>query len=186
MNFDGEAKVEAFSRVKKTSWWLKNLTSLGMIVFAGFGLGVVVVPDWFNSMVALSYPELPFATDVTLAKKTGLILLYLIPLTIVLYVLWNVRLLFECYGRGEVFSAEPANYIRKVGMAMVANVFVSVFIRSMGSVLLTFDNPAGSKQLSISLSGDIYLLLLMGGLLIVIGWVMQEAARISEENRQFI
>ncbi len=186
MNSSAKVADDAYFRVKKLSRWLKALASLGMIISLGFGLSVIAVPEWFDNMVRLSYPDLPFATYISWFKRGLLIILFSLPLAVTLYGLWNVRLLFDCYARGRVFSEIPARYIRNVGLAMVVNVITSIFVHSIGSVLLTFDNPTGNRQFTVTLSSNMYLLVLMGGLLIVIGWVMQEASRISDENRQFV
>lgn len=177
---------KTFARVIRLSLWLKWLTTLGMIVFAGFSASVIIVPEWFDNMVMLAYPEITISTGITDLKRVTFLLLLCVPLTVTFYGLWNVRMLFDCYARGRVFQPEPATYIRRVGLAMLANVVVSVLIHAAGSVLLTHDNPAGSRQLSVTVSSDTYLLLLLGGLLVVIGWVMQEAARISDENNRFV
>lgn len=175
-----------FRRVVRLSLWLKRLATLGVILFVGFALSVVIVPGWFDTMVTAAYPEMTIATGITPFKRISLILLLALPLTVSLYGLWNIRMLFDCYARGEVFSPAPAAHIRNVGLAMLVNVVLTALVHSLGSVILTLDNPTGSRQLTISASSDTYLLLLLGGLLVVIGWIMQEAARISDENSSFV
>ncbi len=175
-----------FRRIARLSLWMKWLATLGIIVFAGFALSIVVIPGWFDNMVMLAFPELVIAEGITVFKRTALLALLAMPLAVSLYGLWNVRMLFDCYARGEVFSPAPAAYIRNVGLAMLVNVVLSVFVHALGSVLLTYDNPAGSRQLSVSMSSDTYMLLLLGALLVIIGWVMREAARISDENSRFV
>ncbi len=177
---------DTFARVRRFSLWLQRLASLGMAVFVAFAASVIVFPDWFEGMIAAAYPDLTIAAGITASKRTVLLLMLSLPLAVTLYGLWNVRLLFGAYARGEVFSTVPAAYIRNVGSAMLVNVVLSVLVHSIGSVVLTIDNPAGSRQLTVSLSSNTYLLLMMGGLLVVIGWVMREAARISDENSRFV
>lgn len=186
MMIDERSKREPYARVARLSLLLKWLTTIGMMVFVAFSLSLVIVPDWFDNMVRLAYPEITIVTGITGLKRTLLLMVLSVPLTVTLYGLWNVRMLFDCYARSEVFSRAPSAYIRNVGLAMLLNVIVSVLIHSIGSVLLTYDNPIGSRQLSVSVSSDTYLLLILGGLLVVIGWVMQEANRISDENSRFV
>lgn len=186
MSITDKGAGETFTRVARLSLWLKWFATIGMIVFVAFGMSLALVPDWFDNMVMLAYPEITIATGITELKRITLLILLCLPLAVTLYGLWNVRMLFDCYARGVVFSPVPASYIRKVGLAMLINVVLSVPIHTFGSVLLTHDNPAGSRQLSVTVSSDTYLLLLLGGLLVVIGWVMQEAARISDENNRFV
>ena len=71
-------------------------------------------------------------------------------------------------------------------LAMAGNALAAMILHPLGSLILTYDNLVGSRHLSVSMSSNTYTLILTGGLLIVIGWVMREAARISDENRQFV
>ena len=177
---------DTFARVRRLSIWLQRLTSLGIVVFVAFAASVVAFPAWFDGMISAAYPDLTVAAGINVSKRVVLLLMLSLPLVVTLYGLWNVRLLFGAYARGEVFSSVPAAYIRNVGAAMLANVVLSVLVHTIGSVVLTIDNPPGTRQLTVSLSSNTYLLLLMGGLLVVIGWVMREAARISDENSRFV
>ncbi|MCY6379599.1 DUF2975 domain-containing protein [Hoeflea prorocentri] len=186
MSVDTNPTDATFRRVVRLSLWLKRLATLGIILFVGFTFSVLAVPDWFDTMVMTAYPGMPIATGITLFKRISLILLLALPLGVSLYGLWNIRMLFDCYARGEVFSPAPAAHIRNVGLAMLVNVVLTALVHSLGSLVLTLDNPPGTRQLSVTASSDTYLLLLLGGLLLVIGWVMQEAARISDENSRFV
>ena len=173
-------------RVKRTSRWLKHLTTAGLIGCVGFGLAILAVPAWFDSMVMLANPQLNVAAGITSIKRDLLRVVYCLPLVVTLAGLWNVRMLFDCYARGEVFSPTPAVFIRNIGLVMLASVGVSLLMPVVVSLLLTYDNPVGSRQLSVSLSSNVYMLALLGGLFLVIGWVMREAARLSEENSRFV
>jgi len=177
---------DAFARVKRMSLWLKHLTTAGLIGCVGFGAAILAVPAWFDTMVMLANREVTVVAGITPIKRDLLRVLYCLPLAVTLCGLWNVRMLFGCYARGEVFSPAPAAFIRNLGLVMLASVGVSLLMPIAGSLLLTYDNPAGSRQLSIGVSSDTYMLVLLGGLFLVIGWVMREAARISEENSRFV
>lgn len=178
--------MDGMVRVRRLSVWLGRLTSFGIVALCLLAASMVILPDWFDTLIETAYPQLTTETGITAAKRTVLLLLLSLPFLITLYGLWNLRLLFDAYARGQVFAAAPARHIRNVGMSMLANMVMSVIVHSISSVVLTIDNPAGSRQLSISFSSDSYMLLLMGGLLVVIGWVMREASRISDENRRFV
>ena len=132
-----------FARVRKFSLWLQRLASLGMVAFVAFAASVIVFPVWFDGMVATAYPDLTIAAGINAAKRTVLLMMLGLPLAVTLYGLWNVRLLFGAYARGEVFSTVPAAYIRNVGSAMLVNVVLSVLVHSIGSVVLTYQQSGG-------------------------------------------
>ncbi len=177
---------EGFGRIRAASRFLKNLTTLGAVIILGFGVAFAAFPVWFDQLIINAFPELTIATGITPFKRTGLLVLMAFPLAVTLYGLWHARLLFASYEKGEIFTSRAAGHIRLVGLAMLINAILSPLVHTLGSILLTYDNMAGSRAIAVSLSSDSYSLLLTGGLLIVIGWVMHEAARLSEENRQFV
>ena len=176
----------ALGRVRAASRLLKALATLGAIGVLGAGIAFVAMPDWFDSLIPQAFPELAPGYVVTPVKRAGMLALMAVPFAAVLFGLWHVRLLFGAYERGEVFTETAARHIRLVGLAMAANAIAAVIVHSLGSILLTYDSAPGTRQLSIALGSDTYLLLLTGGLLVVIGWIMGEAARLADENRQIV
>ncbi len=174
------------SRIKSASRILQGLTSCGMVLVAGVSIGLILNPAWFDVAVSNAFSALNIASGITPAKRLGLICLMAAPLAITLYGLWHLRLLFAAYRDGRIFGDEAPAHLFKVGLAMAGNAASVIIVHSLGSLILTWDNPPGSRQFAINLSSDSYTLILTGGLLIVIGWVMREAARISDENRQFV
>lgn len=186
MNSDQDNAANRFARVKSLSRRLKHLATCGIFVFVAFSLSVVIVPDWFDTMVRLAFQDIPAPSGVTPIKRIGLMVLLAAPLGVALFGLWKIRALFACYALGEVFSERPARHIRWAGFAMVLNALLTIVTYSLGSLVLTYDNPAGQKQFAVALSSDLFFVFLTGGLLMVIGQVLHEACRISTENRQFI
>lgn len=173
-------------RIRTTSRFLKRLTSLGMLLILAVSITLAVVPAWFDAIINQAFPALPMATEMTLLKRIGLLVLFALPVSAMLYGLWHVRLLLAAYERGEIFTMTAADHIRRIGLVMAIYALGSVIIYTLATVLLTYDNPVGERQLAVSLSSNTYLSLLLGGLLIVIGWVMREAARLADENQQFV
>ncbi len=186
MSRGAEEDFPALARVRKASRVLKLMTTLGAIGLSGAALAIAAVPGWFDPIVHQTFPELGIQGPIVPAKRAGMIGLMALPMAVALFGLWHVRLLFGSYERGEIFTGAAARHIRLVGLAMAVNAVVSLLVHTLGSVLLTYDNAPGTRQLSISLSSDQYMLLLTGGLLIVIGWIMGEAARLSDEHRQIV
>lgn len=178
--------VDALARVRAASRILKVVATLGALGVLAAALAFAALPDWFDSLIPQAFPELAPGALVTPAKRAGLQALMAVPLAAVLFGLWHVRLLFAAYARGEVFTASAARHIRMSGLAMVTNALAAVVAHSLGSLLLTYDNAPGMRQFSFALGSDTYLLFLTGGLLVVIGWVMGEAARLADENRQIV
>ena len=54
------------------------------------------------------------------------------------------------------------------------------------SLLLTLANPPGGRHIVIGISSDDYMIATFAGLVIAIGYVMTEAARLAEDNKQIV
>lgn len=178
--------LDTLSRIKSASRVLQCLTSIGLVLVVVASVGLTLNPAWFDAAIGNAFPDLVIATGITPIKRIGMICLAAFPITLVFYGLWHLRLLFVAYRHGRIFSDEAPDHLLKVGLAMAGNALAAMILHPLGSLILTYDNLVGSRHLSVSMSSNTYTLILTGGLLIVIGWVMREAARISDENRQFV
>jgi Protein of unknown function (DUF2975) len=119
--------------------------------------------------------------------------------TRVLYVLWDIpslgvilmallRLwqLFGEYLQARVFSARALASLRGFARWVLAAAFLAPIYRAVLSVLVTLQNGPGKRELTLNLSSDDYLMLLIGVVLLAISSVMADAARIAEDNEGFV
>ena len=63
---------------------------------------------------------------------------------------------------------------------------MSPFIQAALSAALSIGAAPGARAITISISLQDYLVATLGGLLLAIAYVMAEAVRISDENREII
>ncbi len=68
----------------------------------------------------------------------------------------------------------------------MAQTLIKPISGALTSVLATITRPEGERVLSIGLSNAEVSTLFLGGLLLVIAWVLGEATRIEDENRSFV
>jgi hypothetical protein len=121
------------------------------------------------------------------------------PFTRVLYVLWDIpslavilaallRLwqLFGEYLHSRIFSARALTSLRGFARWTLAAAFWSPVYRAVLSVIVTWQNGPGKRELTIDLTSDDYMMLLVGVVLLAISSVMAEAARIAEDNEGFV
>jgi len=94
--------------------------------------------------------------------------------------------LFGAFARGEVFTDFAARAIRRVGLMLVVGAVLKVVAGAARSVVVTYTNPPGERMLAVSVGSEEALLVLLGGLLVVIGQAMAEAARMEREMRAII
>lgn len=102
------------------------------------------------------------------------------------FALWQAQALFRLYRDGETLSPAPARRIGGIGTGLLLATGLAVAVRPAAALALSLSNPPGQRLVAMSFgSGDVALLL-AAGLMVVIGWVMREAAAVAEENRRFV
>lgn len=106
----------------------------------------------------------------------------LLPLSALTYGLMNIRKIFSLYKNGVIFSFQHVGLFRKTAKALVFWVIFSIVYESAKSVLFSFGNPPGSRMLNIGFSSAEFTTLVVGGIVYLIAWVMDEGRILAEEN----
>jgi hypothetical protein len=173
------------AKVKRLSRWASQVALAGCLVLVALYVVAVVfsTPDEFmyGNFVGKEFK----ISDGSFVRLLCY-LLALVPLALYLAGLLAMRRLMALFETGFVFTERAALEITRIGwyVAMIAP--VSIGCMTLGSVLLTWSNGPGQRAFNFQFGvGDI-LALSYGGLLIIIGIVMREAAKISDEHRQFV
>lgn len=130
-------------------------------------------------------PGFAMGPDTPLERGLGLGL-SLIPLAIALFALVNLRRLFSFYAAGVYFTPATVRCFTNMAWTLVAATPAGILTGAALSVALSYDNPAGQRELAISLSSAQLTMLLTGIVLLVISWVMADAVRLQEENAAFV
>jgi hypothetical protein len=139
----------------------------------GVGLGAVFIDP------AVS-PRLIYGWElVTLAGLA-------VPLVLSCLGLWHAHRLFQLYRAGAVFSLAAGGRIRTLGIVLLALPFAQLLTSAAVSVIVTSGNASGARQLSLTLAPSDVVLGLTGALLIVVGWVLAEAARLADDHSQIV
>jgi hypothetical protein len=106
----------------------------------------------------------------------------LLPLCALSYGLVNIRKIFSSYKEGIIFSFEHVGFFKKTAKALVLWVFFSIIYESVKSILFSIGNPPGSRVIDVNFGSTEITPLLVGGIVFVIAWVMDEGRVLSEEN----
>ena len=110
----------------------------------------------------------------------------MVPASLLIYGLARLRRMFRLYEAGEIFSTETALCLKQFGIAVMLQAILHPVAGAFQSVIVTFHNPPGERMLTLSFGSAEYSAALLGGLLLVIAWIMGQGAKLAEENRQFI
>ena len=136
--------------------------------------------------VALHYFPLPTWPNVF--NQMTLILAFLVsllPTVIVMYGLYQMIRLFKSYEQQEIFTVENVRRLKKFGYALFAWVIGGWIYDALLS--LVFSMQAGQPAMIhiIFRSSDVTTII-VGSIIILISWVMNEAYKIAEEQAQTI
>lgn len=100
--------------------------------------------------------------------------------------LLSARGMFLRLADGDAFREESAALLRRFGLALLCYAgFLPVETALMGWIV-TMHNPPGQTIVRLGISDEHVVLALVGTLILVLGSVLADAARLAEENRQIV
>jgi len=177
------SKSSHISRLSKPM--ARLVTAAFWLLVPALALYVILFPDQLADrpgLTAAHFPAGPLSAPATAAAIAALVIIS----APTLWGLWELKRLFEGYAAGAIFTIGAALRLRACGYA----VLLSAAKTGVGSVLLSLalsiDRPQNARALVVSFSSDDLALLLIGGIVLVIARVMEEAARIADENAAFV
>ncbi|MDG1470243.1 MAG: DUF2975 domain-containing protein [Ascidiaceihabitans sp.] len=100
-------------------------------------------------------------------------------LLIALRILWSLA-------RGEVFSNRMARMIFWMGMCGALSSVMHLIAAAYSPMMLSWANPSGPLPVRFWYSSTHFTNIFYGLAFVLMGWVMKEASRISEENDGFL
>ena len=94
--------------------------------------------------------------------------------------------LFRNYEREQIFSLTNARLIRKVGYALLVWQILRPIQTALMSLMLTWHNPPGQRELLVSFSSNNLAVILIACIVILISSVMAEAYKLQQEQEYTI
>lgn len=174
------------ARIQRLARWVRAMCLLGMAIGVALPLALWSQPEWLAEVARQHWGagQVPLQLDLG-ARAMGL-LASALPSALLIYVLWQLWLLFGRYGRGEVWTLASARHLHRAALAMTALAPALPLAKTLALLALTLGNPPGQRLLSLGLSMQDYLTLLFGLVLLAVATVMREAVRMAEENAEFV
>lgn len=173
---------------------LGRIRAVSAVMRAFCTIAIVIIPVGLAAFWALASPELigdirslgnPVAALPPLFRLFGF-LVTMIPGAIGIYGLIALRRLFDACRAGAIFAAGNALNLRAFAVSVVASALAKIMIGPVLSVLVSWHNPPGTRELAITLSSDDLGALFVGFLFLVVAWIMAEAQRLAEDNAQIV
>ena len=176
-----EASTASRERIQRISRRLA-----GLCVLLAIGVLVAVVLYWtLADATSMGWRWLGGITEpreLTPAVRIVGLAAMLLPVAAVIAGLLHLRRLFRLYSGGLMFGAKNVAALRGVGWSCISFGAAQVLFRPLVSVGLTAFNPAGQRVVTVGVDTGTVVALVLGGVFLVITWVMDEARKIDEEQ----
>lgn len=162
---------------------------LGIIVLWILTLGAAVLRWTVTGTATLLPPTLAakFGTDpITPFIRLACFVVELVPVAAAYYALVALYRICGAYGNGDIFKRETGILYRRFGKGLLLLGGANALYTSLISALLSSTVGSGKLAISVGLStADLYLLI-VGGAVQMLGFVMDEAYQLHDENSQII
>lgn len=156
-----------------------------------FQVLVVLVP-LLNLLFWVSFNDLPpsFLANLPVSPTGSLpapilvagFMASLLPIGVMVFGLMTLRTLFRLYEDGIIFSAANVRCFRRLGYAFIAWVLANVIYTPVLSIIITAINPPGEKALVVQFGSPQLSALVIGGIILLIAWVMDEGRKLKDEQ----
>lgn len=156
-------------------------------------LAVIFMMPVVNAMVWLfinQFPEiihrkmLPYFVSIPLPESVRFMgfIVTMMPIGITILGAYHLMRLFQFYEQGSIFRAVNVRCFKKLSWVLIWWFVIGIVHKSLLSVALTLHNPPGQRMLTLELGSPDLTALLVGCVLAVIAWVMEEGRRLQEEQ----
>ena len=178
---------ENLDRLKRLSRTLYGFSVALIVVLlvAGVVLTVMIVID--TTVVSQLYPGI--AGDpalVSMPVSMASLALGWITLGLMVYAIVCLMRMFALFGGGRVFDPQAAFWMRRAGVMLLVLAVWSTVSRTLTILLLSLANPAGERQLSITLEGAQLLSVFVAGVFVLVAHALVLGSEIERENRSFV
>lgn len=150
------------------------------------GAGIYIAFDLSAMAGALRAAGVVLTEPAGATVRVIIVALGLPALGLILWSLWNAFWLFRAYRAGDIVTVGIGRSIRRMGIALLAFPFATTVTNLLSTMVISWNNPEGQRQVVLSVSSESMIMAITGAILVMVGWSMVEAARIVDENRQFV
>lgn len=185
MNTDTR-QSEKLARLLRTSAWLSHAAKIAALVLLAANAAMWLVPGFTEDVVRsqTAIGNAPFT--LTWSARAAAFAVSTVYVGLMAIALWTVARLFASFASGAVFVPETGARLRRLGIVLLLFAAISPFFRGIIGVIVTIGNEEGKRILALSISSQDIIVALVAALLIALGHIMAEAARIADDNRQIV
>lgn len=158
---------------------------------AAASIPIVLAGMWLTfDLWAADHPDLagihPFSDPMPVPALFAGFAISMIPGGVAMFAVWRLRRLFSLYAQGQIFTADNSRCLKHFAMAVMAMAIAKPIATSLLSVVLTLANPPGQRMLMLRFGSPELTILFIGGVFLIIAWVMEEGRAMAEEQAQIV
>jgi hypothetical protein len=105
-----------------------------------------------------------------------------LPTSVAMFIFAKLAHLFSLYRQGQIFTAQVVKTIRHLGFAIIYAQFSDFIFQALCSMVLTWHNGIGHRQITVGFSFTHCELLFVAAIVIFSSWVMDEGRRLQAEQ----
>lgn len=188
MNIDTNEKV--LSRIQTLSMIAKWCARFGLLVFsvAVFFMAIKIFFDPAGLEEAFDQAKLPtgFIGGLPFVVRAIIFVIAIASMFPGVVGFYVATQLFSSFSKGEVFTSSAAGKISVIGWVLVALPSAGIIGGLLISGILFLFKTAGSVNVTVNFEDGDLMAIVFGLLFVILGRIMVEAAKLSDENRQFI
>lgn len=149
-------------------------------------LPIAFVLFWISSSTSQLMQSLHITAFVSgdlnpMQNVTGFVVSF-IPVAAIIFVLYSLHQLFRLYGQGVFFSISNVKALRGAGLGLIFHAIANFVTTPLQTFIFTYQNAPGQRELSVGVSSDMLLALLMGATFFALALVMNEARQINDDH----
>lgn len=176
--------TSTFDRIRRTGRIMQHIVSMLLVLIPlAVILSTLVAPNVLLGLGAVRATGLTAAPE-SPALRLSAFAAVALHAAVLCWGLWHLRSTFAEHVEGRVFSGAAARHFRLFATASLIVAATRPLLGMVLSIILTFE--LRPQHLAISISSDDVLAILVGVLFLVIARVMEEGARLADENASFV
>lgn len=176
-------KIKKLSLILK---WTFTIAAYALpLINAGFWIteGYTFLKPWLNlNFIPFEDAVLKPLHEMSPQMKYGAFLISLIPTVMNMLALACVARLFQLFSEMQIFSESSVKCIRRVGYLILSNQVIFPLYMALLSFTLTFSNPEGERVIKVGFGIDQLGLIIIGAVVILVSWVMEEGRKLKEQE----
>ncbi len=173
-------------KIQQVSKAMVIILTLAFIAMLLVALTLTLFPDPIIQQIYSPYNLSPNIPPLTTWQYGALALVAAFNFLPTLFVIWKLRQMFQLFATGHIFTSAATKHLFSAAKGMVAWGIIAIFSTTVSVLVLTANAAKGEHVLVVNVSSGQLAGIFAGIIFVVMSWIMQEAARLSEENAGFV